>query len=304
MRITICSFYKFFNIKNKNLIKLGNKIKKFCFKEEIYGTIIISTEGINASISVKNESIATLKCFFEKIFLEKFIFKFSKHIEHPFLKLKVKIKKEVVKLGIKNLEFNQSLSYLSPNEWNKFVNKENIILIDVRNNYESEIGSFENSTIPNTTNFSEFPKWVKKNKDKFNGKKIGIFCTGGIRCEKAGTFLINFGFKHIHQLEGGIINYLDKISENNSIWKGECFVFDERVSVNHLLQKGSYIQCFACRHPLSKNDIKSKDYQKGISCPNCVNLQTKKQQRRFSERERQIKISKTKGISYFGSKKS
>ena len=167
--------------------------------------------------------------------------------------------------------------YIKPQHWNNFINNENVVLIDTRNAYESEIGYFEKSVFPLTKNFSEFPNWIKKNENFFKNKKIAMYCTGGIRCEKASSFLISKGYKNIFQLEGGILNYIEHIEKKRSKWKGECFVFDERISVNHSLEKGMYEQCFACRSALSKEDIKSSFYIKGVSCPKCYLTTTKKQ---------------------------
>ena len=192
-------------------------------------------------------------------------------------------------------------AFLDPDSWDKLISDPNSVIIDTRNKYESDIGTFKSSVKTKTTNFREFPIWFKKNKKKFFEKKIGMFCTGGIRCEKASNFLINEGYKNIFQLEGGIIEYLKKTKNKNKMWQGECFVFDERVSLNDKLEKGLYSQCFACRSAITYVDIESKYFKLGVSCPKCFKERSKKQKARYNERRRQMQIAKKKGIKHLGS---
>ena len=189
--------------------------------------------------------------------------------------------------------------YIKPEDWSKFVNDSQTVVIDARNKYESEIGFFKNAITPETDSFSEFPDWIKRNKEKLNGKRIAMYCTGGIRCEKASSYMIDLGLKDIYQLEGGILNYLDLIKSKDNLWNGECFVFDDRVSVNNNLKKGKFIQCFACRSALSEKDVNSKYYIKGISCERCYDKTSLKKKRGLVEREKQIKIAKTRETNHF-----
>ena len=294
----ICSFYKFKKIKNLYLLKknLLNIIKE----NQIFGTVIIAKEGINGSLSGTHESIVLVEDFLKNEISSNLIFKNHFYIKDPFLKQKVKIKKEIVRLGLTKVNVEKITGmYIKPEDWSKFVNDSQTVVIDARNKYESEIGCFKNAITAETDSFSEFPDWIKRNKEKLNGKRIAMYCTGGIRCEKASSYMINLGLKDIHQLEGGILNYLDLIKSKDNLWNGECFVFDDRVSVNNNLKKGKYIQCFACRSALSEKDVNSKHYIKGISCERCYDKTSLKKKRGLAEREKQIKIAKIRETDHF-----
>ena len=297
----ICSFYKFKEIKNLYLLK--KRLLDIIIKNRIYGTVIIAKEGINGSLSGNYKSIVTVKDFLTKEICLNLTFKNHHYIKDPFLKQKVKIKKEIVRLGLAKVNVEKATGkYVKPKDWLKFVNDSETVIIDIRNKYESEIGFFKNAVTPETDSFSEFPSWIKKNKEKLNGKKIAMYCTGGIRCEKASSYMINLGLKNTYQLEGGILNYLDLVNNRDNLWNGECFVFDDRVSVNNKLEKGKYIQCFACRSALSEKDISSKHYIKGISCEKCYNKISPQKKRGLVEREKQKKIAKMRKISHFAEK--
>ena len=209
----------------------------------------------------------------------------------PFHRSKIKIKNEVVPMGIK-IKSRKTDGHLSPKKWNQLICDKNTLLIDARKPFENEVGSFKNSLNPNITNFRQFPKFLK-NLDK--RKSIAMFCTGGIRCEKASVFLEKKGFKNIYQLKGGIINYFKNVDKSESLWKGECFVFDNRISLNHNLKPGSYSMCSGCRNPISKQDKKSKKYEEGVSCPKCHDTLTNTQKDRFRMRQKQINVAKKTG---------
>ena len=216
---------------------------------------------------------------------------FSKSKFQIFHRGKVKIKKEVVPMGVKIIK-RKTKNHLEPSNWNKFISNKKTILIDVRKPFEYKVGTFKGSINPEINNFREFPKYLKK-LDK--NQKIAMFCTGGIRCEKASVYLEKKGFKNVYQLKGGIINYLKKIKKNKSLWKGECYVFDNRVSIKHGLIPGSFSMCSGCRKPISNNDKKSKKYEEGVSCPNCYDILTNSQKERFRMRQKQINIAKKHG---------
>ena len=297
----ICSFYKF--KKTKNLYLLKKNLLDIIKENQIFGTVIIAKEGINGSLSGTYKSIVLLKNFLRKKISSNLIFKNHQYIKDPFLKQKVKIKKEIVRLGLAKVSVEKTTGkYIKPEDWSKFINDSQTLVIDTRNKYESEIGFFKNAITPETKSFSEFPDWIKRNKEKLNDKRIAMYCTGGIRCEKASSYMINLGLKDIYQLEGGILNYLDLIKSRDNLWNGECFVFDDRVSVNNNLEKGKYIQCFACRSALSEIDINSKHYIKGISCERCYDKTSLKKKRGLAERVRQIKIAKIRKINHFEKK--
>ena len=284
----IFGFYKFKKIKE---IKKNKKILNIFFiKNEIRGTIILSNEGINGTISGKknnlNLGIKKIKKIFNFLSFDSENFSLNKF--QPFHKCKVKIKKELVPMGI-NINKRNLNGQINPKKWNKIISDENTTLIDVRKPFEHEVGTFKNSINPNINNFREFPKFLKKlNKNK----PVAMFCTGGIRCEKASFFLEKRGFKNVYQLKGGILNYLKTIKKKDSLWKGECFVFDNRISVKHELDKGSFSMCSGCRKPISTKDKKSIKYEEGVSCPRCHDILTNIQKDRFRMRQKQINLAK------------
>ncbi len=298
----ICSFYKFKELKNLYLLK--RNLLEVIKENQIFGTVIIAKEGINGSLSGTHKSIVLVEDFLKKEISSNLIFKNHHYINDPFLKQKVKIKKEIVRLGSAKVNVEKIAGkYIKPEDWSKFINDSQTVIIDTRNKYESEIGFFKNAITPETESFSELPDWIKRNKEKLNGKRIAMYCTGGIRCEKASSYMINLGLKDIYQLEGGILNYLDLIKSQDNLWNGECFVFDDRVSVNNNLKKGKYIQCFACRSALSEKDVNSKHYIKGISCERCYDKTSLKKKKGLAERVKQIKIAKIRKTNHFVEKK-
>lgn len=283
----IGTFYKCFEFSGYK--ELEDSLRDYCSKRKIKGTIILTPEGVNATVSSErersleelneflNDSIGTIK------------FRFSISDISPFKRLKIKKRQELVPSGTKSRSFDYQGNYLTPLEWSNFVEDPNNIIIDVRNDYENKVGTFKNSISPNTKNFREFKDFVKKNKSKFKGKNIGIFCTGGIRCEKALHSFEVEGLTDIHQLQGGILNFLSK-AKDKSIWNGDCFVFDERVTVTKDLEPGNYKQCYACRRPLSNEDLKKREYQKGISCHKCFFEKSESDRIRYAERQKQFDL--------------
>tara|TARA_B100000886_G_C20406046_1_gene484834 strand:+ start:362 stop:1276 length:915 start_codon:yes stop_codon:yes gene_type:complete len=299
-KFSICSFYKFTYLKDLEQLK-----KKLIFFFQIYnikGTVLISKEGVNGSLSIKNEEVDNLKKFLGNIFNVQFKFKIHSFYQHCFLKSKVKIKSEIIKLNQNNVDpIKVTGQSLTPHEWNNIVkNNQEFIILDVRNKYESQIGTFKKALVTELSTFTEFPNWIEKNKNKLKDKKIAMFCTGGIRCEKASAYMMKNGYKEVYQLEGGIFNYLSNETNTNKNWIGECFVFDDRVSVNKNLDKGKYSQCFACRNPITEVDKKSPFFKKGISCPHCFSRTSKEKKKGFEEREKQIVLAGKKGINHIG----
>jgi len=283
-------FYKIKRITKS--IHHKNVLKKYLLSKLVRGTIILSPEGINGTIAGKKKDVKNCIEYIKDKFS---IVSFDSHNTSiceflPFYRAKVKVKKEVVPIGLKlNVRAKKKSCYVDPNQWNKLISKKNVTLIDVRKPFEYKIGTFKNAINPKINNFREFPKYFNKLK---KNNKVAMFCTGGIRCEKASNFLKQRGFKNVFQLKGGILNYLSKININKSLWKGECFVFDNRVSVKHKLSVGSYSMCRGCRMPVSEQEKKSSKYKEGISCPCCYNKLTKSQKDRFSMRQKQILISR------------
>ena len=287
----IFGFYKFKKLKKLSTYK--KVLNNFFLKKNIRGTLIISSEGINGTISGKKKDLNLATSKIQKVFnFTNFDNKnMSINTFQPFHRSKIKIKNEVVPMGIK-IKNRKTDGHLSPKKWNQLICDKNTLLIDARKPFENEVGSFKNSLKPNIKNFRQFPNFLKK-LDK--NKSIAMFCTGGIRCEKASVFLEKKGFKNIYQLKGGIINYFKNVDKSESLWKGECFVFDNRISLNHNLTPGSYSMCSGCRNPVSKKDKKSKKYEEGVSCPKCHDTLTNTQKDRFRMRQKQINVAKKTG---------
>ena len=303
----IITLYKFHKIHEP--LKLQAALKKELKNLDILGTIIVGNEGINGTVSGTNinldRAIERLK-FHSKILDLDLKESFSK--KSPFLRLKIKIKNEIVTMGKKNINpSTQAGEYINHKGWNALIEDKNTLLIDTRNSYEYAIGTFKNSINPKTANFKEFPEWV--NKQQFSEtdkkqKKVAMFCTGGIRCEKASAFMKNEGFEKVYHLKGGILKYLEETETLNSLWQGECFVFDDRVSVKHDLSEGSYDLCHGCRMPITEQDKLSSHYVKGVSCSNCVNEKTSSQIKRYKTRQKQINLAKAKNKNHLGLKAS
>ena len=283
----IGTFYKCFEFSEYK--ELEDSLRDYCSKRKIKGTIILTPEGVNATVSSEREkSLEELNEFLNNS-IGTIKFRCSISDISPFKRLKIKKRQELVPSGTKGRSFDYQGKYLTPLEWSNFVEDPNNIIIDVRNDYENKVGTFKNSISPNTKNFREFKDFVKKNKSKFKGKNIGIFCTGGIRCEKALHSFEVEGLTDIHQLQGGILNFLSK-AKDKSIWNGDCFVFDERVTVTKELEPGDYKQCYACRRPLSNEDLKKREYQKGISCHKCFFEKSESDRIRYAERQKQFDL--------------
>ena len=289
----VFGFYKF--IKVKSLKKNKVFLQKFLISNHIRGTIIIAKEGLNGTISgsIKDIDKTTKKL--------KSLFSFkqfdssneSKSKFQPFHKPKVKIKKEIVPMNLTINPKERNMKYhLDPKDWNKLIKNKETHIIDTRKPFEYKVGTFKRSVNPNVTNFRDFPKYLNKLK---KNKPVAMFCTGGIRCEKTSVYLKKKGFKNIYQLNGGILNYLNKIKKNESLWKGECFVFDNRISLKHGLKLGSYSMCSGCRMPISSKDKRSNKYEEGVSCPNCYDKLTETQKSRFRMRQSQIYKAKQSG---------
>ena len=285
----LCSFYRFYKLENKSDVKLI--LETFLYNKKVRGTILLADEGINGSISASEADIDDiLKFIKKKLNIRKLSVKFNRSNFLPFNKLKIRIKKEIVSLGRGKIDVNKFTGqYVHPLKWDKLIERKKIKVIDTRNKYEFNIGNFKNAINPKTNSFREFPDRLKSLGIK-EDDYLALYCTGGIRCEKASAYLKLNGFKNVLQLEGGIINYLNyrQNDKKKSHWNGECFVFDNRVTINKNLQIGNYVQCHGCRHPLTKKEIKLKSYKKGVSCKYCFKSRNLKQKRRSEMRQIQI----------------
>ena len=290
-KIYIYNFYRFKELKNIKFIK--SQLDKFSQDKLILGTILIANEGINGTVSGTKTNLDFLITYIKTILrIKKLSLKISENQFIPFYRLKIRLKKEIVTIGDKSIKPNRkSRKYILPKNWDKVIKNNNYLIIDTRNEYEVSIGTFKNATNPRTKSFRDFPGYIKKlNLDK--NQPIAMFCTGGIRCEKASSYLITNGFKDVSQLDGGILNYLEyKKNKKINTWKGECFVFDNRVSLNKYLDKGSHDQCYGCRHPITKEDKKLKSYVKGASCKYCIDEKSYKKITSSLVRQKQIDIA-------------
>jgi UPF0176 protein len=298
--LTICALYKFTRL--DDFEEIQGPLKIFLESLNIRGTLLLAKEGVNGTIAGDNDSIMKSLDYLQKderlVGLE---YKFSYSEKPPFKRLKVKLKKEIVTLGVSNIDpIFSSGTYVKPADWNELINDPDVVLIDTRNNYEFEIGSFKGSINPNTETFREFPAYTKNNLEKYRDKKIAMFCTGGIRCEKSTAYLKSKGFENVFHLQGGILKYLEEIKEDESLWEGECFVFDDRVAVKHNLELGKYDQCHACRFPITDEDKEHPHYEKGASCPRCYGTKNSSQVSRYREREKQVQLAKSRGESHIG----
>ena len=288
----VLGFYKFKNLKSLKKNKLI--LQKLFIDNNIKGILIISNEGLNGTISGKSKNISITSKKIKNLFG---IINFdsenlSKSKFQPFHKPKIKIKKEVVPMGLNISAKNKKANYVEPLKWNNLIKDKNTFVLDARKPFEHEIGSFRKAVNPKVKHFREFPEYLNKLDKK---KPVAMFCTGGIRCEKASAYLNQKGFKNVFQLKGGILNYLKKIKRKKSMWKGECFVFDNRVSVKHDLAVGTYFICGGCRNPISPKEKKSKKYEEGVSCSKCYDTLSNAQKTRFRMRQKQINLAKRAG---------
>ena len=289
----VFGFYKFKKL--QFLKKKKYLLQNYLIKKNLRGTIILAKEGVNATIAGKYVDI---KFIINKINKTLDIKSFdseniSKSKFQPFHRGKVKIKKEIVPMDLSlSSKIKNKNNYIEPNKWNKLIKDKNTLVLDSRKPFEYNVGTFKKSINPNVDNFREFPRYLNKLNKK---KSIAMFCTGGIRCEKASVYLKKKGFNNVYQLRGGILNYLNKVNKQKSLWKGECFVFDNRISVKHGLIKGTYSMCSGCRKPISPKDKKSNKYEEGVSCPNCHDRLSNSQKERFRMRQKQIILAKKSG---------
>ena len=292
-KFKIIAFYEFIEI--KNLLEIKENLRKFATLNRIKGTILISREGINGTVAGSQNSIDELVSKLASYGIKKINPKFSYSEFLPFPRLKVRLKKEIVTFRKNDLDLeNNKGEYVDPENWNNILNDPEITIIDVRNDFEVEMGSFKNSINPKTKNFTEFKEYADKNIT--NSKKIAMFCTGGIRCEKASSYLVSNGVEKVYQLKGGILKYLENININDSLFEGECFVFDRRVSLTHGLKEGNYRICSGCRNPINEEDKKSKFYEEGVSCKKCFGITSDEKKIGLRERHKQVQIAKEKNF--------
>jgi len=299
-QIVVCAMYKFVTLENFHALR--QPLHDVMEDNQVRGTLLLAGEGINGTVAGSRQSVDTLLDWLRSDSrLNDIDCKESYTDRMPFNRAKVKLKKEIVTMGVEGIDPKRVVgTYVSPKDWNKLISDPDVILVDTRNDYEYKVGTFKNAINPNTVSFREFPRYVQDNLNPEQHKKVAMFCTGGIRCEKSTAFLKKQGFAEVYHLKGGILKYLEEVPPQETLWEGECFVFDERVTVNHQLQKGGYDQCNACRLPITESDKASDKYQQGISCPHCYDKLSSDQKARFTEREKQMELAKQRGEAHIG----
>ncbi|MEZ9370646.1 rhodanese-related sulfurtransferase [Shewanella sp. 10N.286.51.B2] len=300
-QVVVCALYKFVALPHFESIKAP--LLAHMEQQEIKGTLLLASEGINGTVAGSQQSIDSLLAWLaSQDGLNEIVYKLSFDDNMPFYRTKVKLKKEIVTMGVEGIDPREVVgTYVKPKDWNKLISDPEVLLVDTRNDYEVQIGTFKNAVNPVTETFREFPQYVKENLDPTKHKKVAMFCTGGIRCEKSTAYLKEQGFDEVYHLEGGILKYLEEVKQEQSLWQGECFVFDNRVAVNHDLDKGIYDQCNACRMPITKEEMQTPAFVQGVSCPHCIDKISDEQRQRFIERERQVQLAKQRGEAHIGS---
>jgi UPF0176 protein len=300
-QVVVCAMYKFVRLENYQ--ELRQPLQKTMEDNQVKGTLLLAEEGINGTVAGSREGIdAVLAWLQQDPRLAGISHKESFDDSMPFYRTKVKLKKEIVTMGVEGIDPLQVVgTYVKPKDWNELISDPDVVLVDTRNDYEIQIGTFKGAVNPKTETFREFPEYVAKNLDPAKNKKVAMFCTGGIRCEKSTAYMKEQGFEEVYHLEGGILKYLEEVPQEETMWEGDCFVFDNRVAVDHSLEKGKYDQCHACRMPITQEEMQSEHYVMGISCPHCVDKVTDEQRARFAERQKQIELAKQRGEEHIGS---
>ncbi|MBO6726811.1 MAG: rhodanese-related sulfurtransferase [Rhizobiaceae bacterium] len=293
--VSVAAFYRFAPVTDPAALR--SRLLECAEAEALRGTVLVAPEGINGTIAGVR---AGLDRFFETVRAEPGMagvdIKFSSADAMPFHRLKVRLKKEIVTMGVADLDAAREAGvHVPPGEWNALVSDPDTVVIDTRNAYETAIGTFQGALDPETESFRDFPRWAEENLDRFKDKRVAMFCTGGIRCEKASAYLKRIGVDEVFHLKGGILKYLEEVPAENSLWQGECFVFDERVGIRHGLEQGETTLCRACRHPLTPEERQSRWFQEGVSCPHCHESRTDEDRERYAERQRQVELADKRG---------
>jgi UPF0176 protein len=293
--VQVAAFYKFQRLDDH--ASLCGPLLEICRKHDMKGTILLANEGVNGTVAGSPESIRCILDFLGGVCgLIAAEVKFSEAAEMPFHRMKVRLKKEIVTMGVAGLDPERNAgAYVEPADWNRLIADPDTIVVDTRNGYETALGTFAGAVDPGTSSFSEFPDWAERNREHLAGRKVAMFCTGGIRCEKATAYLRSLGLREIFHLKGGILKYLEEVPETESLWRGECFVFDERVSVGHGLREGEAELCRACRRPLTAADRRSPHYRPGVSCGHCHDERSESDRSRYAERQRQVELTDRRG---------
>ncbi|WP_404934550.1 rhodanese-related sulfurtransferase [Nitratireductor sp. L15S-10] len=294
-RFRVAALYRFAALPEHEALRC--ELAAFCCERGIRGTLLLAAEGINGTVAGTPEAIEALIAHLEGMpALSGLEVKYSTASEMPFHRMKVRLKKEIVTMGVPAVDpVNQAGTYVEPAEWNSLIVDPDTVVVDTRNAYETAIGTFSRAVDPGTETFRDFPAWAERNLNRLKGRKVAMFCTGGIRCEKATAYMKLIGVDDVYHLKGGILKYLEEVPPEESLWEGECFVFDERVSVRHGLEEGEATLCRACRHPLTPQERASPLFQEGIACPRCAESRSEADRTRYAERQRQIELAEKRG---------
>lgn len=272
-----------------------------CLEAGVKGTLLVAEEGVNGTIAGTRHGINQVRAVLEAHGFNAMTYKESLAPSLPFYRTKVKLKKEIVTMGVPGVDpTTQAGTYVAPKDWNALISDPEVLLIDTRNDYEYVVGTFEGAENPNTDNFREFPGYCHDRIDPEKHKKVAMFCTGGIRCEKATAYVKSLGVENVYHLQGGILQYLEEVPADESLWHGECFVFDNRVTVNHDMAPGEYDMCHGCRRPITEADKQSPSYERGVCCPHCIDELTLEQKKRFQERQKQLDLARERGEQHLG----
>ena len=299
-QFVVAALYKFVTLNDYQ--QMREPLLHHCNEAGVKGSLLLASEGINGTIAGSREGIDRVINYLKADpRLAELEHKESFDDKQPFYRMKVKLKKEIVTMGVDGIDPNLVVgTYVKPKDWNDIISDPEVVLLDTRNDYEVAIGTFKGAVDPSTESFREFPGYVRENYDPSKHKKVAMFCTGGIRCEKASAFMLKEGFEEVYHLEGGILKYLEEVPQQQSLWEGECFVFDNRVAVNHQLEKGQYDMCHGCRLPITEADTQSPLFEKGVSCPKCHDQLTDQQRVRFRDRQKQVELANQRGESHVG----
>lgn len=297
----VAALYRFCRL--ERFEELRAPLAALCCSRGIRGTLLLAREGINGTVAGSEEAIAELIGWLEAVpELAGLEVKYSRAAEMPFHRMKVRLKREIVTMGVEGIDpLEGTGAYVAPHDWNALISDPDTIVVDTRNDYEVAIGTFRGAVDPKTSSFREFPQWVEQHRDELQGRKVAMFCTGGIRCEKATAYVKSLGIEEVFHLKGGILKYLEEVPAENSLWEGECFVFDERVAVSHGLEQGEATLCRACRHPLTPQERAMPEFREGVSCPHCHELRSEEDRARYAERQRQVELADKRGVRHIGS---
>jgi UPF0176 protein len=296
----VAALYKFTRFPDPDALRPG--LRRVCEAHGVRGSLLLAPEGINGTIAGPRQGLdAVLAAIRALPGCSDLTWKESAAPDMPFAKLKVRLKREIVTMGQPHVDPTAAVGrYVTPEDWNDLISAEDVAVIDTRNDYEVEIGTFKGAIDPQTRSFRDFPAWWADNKHRFDNKRVAMFCTGGIRCEKSTNFLLGEGVREVFHLQGGILKYLEEVPQDQSLWEGECFVFDKRVSVGHGLVPGPFGLCHACRRPLAEADKADPVYEEGVTCPRCVDEYTDADRTRFRERQKQIRLARARGEEHLG----